>query len=309
VIQTRALAEGTGSTGGYLVPQGFYTQIVETLKTFGTLLNVATVLHTPLGNALPIPTMDDTSNEGVIVPENGSIPELGATFGQKTLGAYKFSSNIVRVSYELLNDSASVVLPQVNDGYSTGAASGVEGIINDISGERIGRIMDHKYTVGAGTTEPMGIVNAVTAFTTGATGQTTSIIYDNLIDLQYSVDKAYRNAAGWMLNDLSIAAIRKLKDTQGHPLWQPALTAGAPDLLLGYPVQTNNYVPVMAANAVSVLFGDFRRYYIRIVDQVIAQRLTERYADFGQVGFLILMRADGNLMDTSAVKAYKNSAT
>jgi HK97 family phage major capsid protein len=98
---------------------------------------------------------------------------------------------------------------------------------------------------------------------TGATGQTTSVIYDNLVDLVHSIDPSYRNQnCKFMLADATLAAVRKIKDTQGHPLWQPSVQAGVPDSLLAYPVVINQDMPVMAASAKSILFGDIRAAYV-----------------------------------------------
>lgn len=312
-LESRAMGIGTGAGGGFLVPSGFYNTIVETMKTFGTFLNTATVVHTATGQPLPVPTLDDTGNEGAIIAESGTITEQDAALGSHTLGAYKFTSKMINVSYELLQDaSAGISLPGTatdGSGHPDPNADGLDAIIRNLAGERIGRIMDHKFAVGTGTGEPSGLLQTVVTGKTGLTGQTTSLIYDDLIDLIYSVDKAYRGAARFVAADATIGAIRKLKDTQGHPLWNPSVQAGVPDTLLGYPVDTNNYIPTMAANAKSLVFGDIRRYYIRMVDEVVAMRLVERYADLGQVAFFILMRADGFQMDSAAIKVYANSAT
>jgi HK97 family phage major capsid protein len=113
-----------------------------------------------------------------------------------------------------------------------------------------------------------------------------------------------------MARDAVLGSIRKLKDTTNQPLWQPSMQAGVPDTILGYPITVNNDMPAMAANAYSILFGDFQRYYIvRQVRDIQMLRLEERYADFLQVGFLAFARYDGTKDDTNAVKAYRNSAS
>ena len=146
---------------------------------------------------------------------------------------------------------------------------------------------------------------------TGTTGQTTSVIYDDLVDLTHSVDPAYRAGAKFMMNDSSLKVVRKLKDSQNRPLWEPSVQAGVPDSLLGFPVVTNQDVATMAANAKSILFGRLDKYKTRIVKDVTILRLVERFAENLQVAFLLFMRADGALLDagTNPVKYYANSAT
>ena len=154
-------------------------------------------------------------------------------------------------------------------------------------------------------------VTASSVGKTGATGQTATVIYDDIVDLVYSVDKAYRQNAKFMMNDSTVKAIRKLKDGNGLPLWQPTLQAGEPDSLIGYPVVINNDVAAMAASAKSILFGDFKKYKVRRVKDVTLLRLVERYAEAHQVGFLAFARFDGDLLDagTDPIKHYANPAS
>ncbi len=293
--ELRAQGVATGAAGGFLVPQGFRLKLQETLKFFGGMRQVAEGIDTDSGNDLPWPTNDDTANVGAILAENTAATEQDTTLGQKTLKAYMYTSKLVRVSYQLLQD----------------AAFDVESWLPRKLGERIGRIHNTHFTTGTGASQPEGVQTNAATGKTGATGQTTSIIYDDLVDLVHSVDVAYRSErARFMTHDLSVAKFRKLKDSQGQPLWQPSVQTGQPDTLLGHGVVVNNDIPVMAASVKSVLFGDFfLGYVIRDVTDVQLLRLEERYADFLQVGFLAFARADGLPQDTASYKAYANSAT
>jgi HK97 family phage major capsid protein len=127
----------------------------------------------------------------------------------------------------------------------------------------------------------------------------------------HAVDPAYRaTGVGWMMSDAAMKAVRRLKDADGRPLWEPSLQAGVAETLLGYPITINQHVPAPAASAKSILFGNFRAaYVIRIVNDFGLLRLNERYADALQVGFLGYARADGTLQNASAVRAYQHSAT
>lgn len=293
--EMRALGAATGAAGGFTVPQGFRAVLTETMKYYGAMLGVANVFETETGNDLPWPGNDDTGNEGAYLAENTAVTEQDVVFTTKTLKAHTINSKLVRVAIQLIQDTAFDIdtwLPRK-------------------LGERIGRRANRAFTTGTGTNEPEGVQTNAVIGKTGATGQTTSITYDDLVDLEHSVDIAYRNERSrFMLHDLSLAKARKLKDSQNRPLWEPSLQVGTPSLLNGRGYVINNDMPQMAASAKSILFGDFYAgYLIRQVQARQAMRLTERYAEFLQVGFLAFERHDGKPDDTGAVRAYSNSAT
>lgn len=294
--EVRAQGVGSGSIGGFSVPQGFRDKIQESLKKFGGVTEVAEPIITGTGADLPWPTNDDTANKGARLAENTQITEQDIVLGQKTLKAHVYTSKLVRVAWQLLQDT----------GFD------LESFLARKLGQRIGRILNDEFTVGTGTTMPEGIQTNAVAGKQGIAGQTTSVIYDDLIDVIHSVDAAYREggACRWMMNDLSLAKVRKLKDSQNRPLWQPSVVEGIPDTILGYGVKVNNDIPVMGASVRSILFGDFfAGYAVRTVVGVNLVRLEERYADFLQVGFFAWARHDGIPQDTAAYKAYQNSAT
>lgn len=291
-----AMSTGTGSEGGYTTQNEFGNTLLEALKAFGGIRQVATVIPTETGQPLDWPTTDATSETGEIVGENASVSVGETTFGTKQHTVFKWSSKSIALPFELLQDSHI----------------DIEGYIVGLLQTRLGRITNNKYTVGAGTTEPWGIVTDAASGKVGTTGQTTSVIYDDLVDLEHSVDPAYRAmGAGYMFNDLTLAEIKKLKDTQGRPLWLPGMASGAPDTILNRPYVINQDMAVMAANAKSILFGDFSKFIIRDVMGVQLFRMTDsKYTEKGQVGFLAFMRSGGRLIDVGgAVKYYQNSAT
>lgn len=296
-IDTRALSSVTDAAGGYTVPDEFSNRLVETMKAYGGLLGIVDVLTTASGTDLLWPTNDDTANEGAILDENTQISEQDVAFGQGKLKAYTYTSKLIRVPLQLLQDSAI----------------DIEAFLARRIGERIGRAVAGHIATGAGTTQPVGVANATVGFgvgVTGATGNTTTVTYDSLVDLEHSVDPAYRGSAQYAMNDLTLAAIRKLKDSQNRPLWVPSVAGGLPSTINGRPYTIDNKLPAPAANAKSILFGDFKTGYIaRRVSGAQVLRLSERYADFLQVGFFGFARWDGVIQDAAAVKAYKHSAT
>lgn len=297
VLKEMRAQSTSNSAGGYTIPTGFYNQLIDGLKAYGGIREAgATILTTASGNSLPIPTVDDTSNVGAILAENTAAAAQDLTFGQKSLGAYKYTSKVVLVSYELMQDSAF----------------NMEAFLAQKLAERIGRITNTHFTTGDGSSKPYGVVAGAAAGKTGATGQTTSVTYEDLVDLLHSVNRAYRTPnAAFMMADSTYKAIRKLKDSEGLPLWAVNVANGAPDTLLGARIVINDDVAAMAANAKSILYGDFSNYYIRDVTGVELYRISDKYIESGQVGFVAFSRHDGVLVDAgqNPIKYYANSAT
>ncbi|WP_181444676.1 phage major capsid protein [Bacillus sp. 03113] len=296
-FEARALSAVTGASGGFTVPQGFYNEIISAMKPFGGMRQSrATILRTGSGNDLPIPTNDDTANVGAIVGENAAAGNAtDPVFAQKILKAYKYTSKTFLIPIELLQDSAF----------------DVEAFIRQKITERIARILNQHFTTGTGSGQPQGVVTGSTLGKEGATGQTGSITYDDLVDLQHSVNPLYRANAEWMFNDNSLKIIRKLKDSNGLPLWQPSLTAAEPDTILGKPYRINTDMADMAASAKSILFGDFANYFIRDVLDLMIVRISEKYIENGQIGFIAFSRHDALLIDAGQgpIKYYANPAS
>lgn len=294
----------SSALGGVLVPTIVMPTALAKLKAFGGMRAVAREIATAGGEPISWPTYDDTGNAGEWVAENVAATVQGVnTFGAVTLNAYKFSSQIIPASIEILQDSAV----------------DVEALIMDALYVRSGRGHNTAFTIGGGSTQPTGVVPACASGVVGATGTTTSISYLNLVDLVHSIDPAYRRlpSVGFMFHDSTLKAIKKLVDGNGRPIWLPSTgsaldTQRDPDTILGYPYTVNQDVAVMAASAKSILFGAFEKYLIRDVMSFQVLRLTDSaYSTKGQVGFLAWSRVDGNMIDASntSIKYYQNSAT
>ncbi len=282
-------ATSPGADGGYLVPQGFMAELVKSLKAWGPMLDpgVTRFLNTAAGNTIPWPTMDDTSNTGALIAENAQVSLAEMAFGTKMLEAYKYTSGVVLVSSELLQDSAL----------------DVEAIVRDAMAERIGRIANLHLTTGDGSAKPHGIVAAAGAGATAASA--TAISFDDIIELYHSVDPAYRAdpSCRFMFNDGTLKALRKLKDGEGEYIWQPAnVSLGQPDTILNQPYSINQAMDSIATGKKTVAFGAFNRYVVRRVNEFSIRRLVERYADYDQTGFIGFTRFDGELLDAAAVK-------
>ena len=290
-----AMSTTTTTEGGYTVPTEVAKMVIDALKAYGGMRDVAEIITTEGGNPWNFPTSDGTAETGEIVAENAAASAGDMTFGTVALNPFMYSSKKIALPWQLISDSAVDVVGFVVNRLAT----------------RLGRITNTHYTTGDGSSKPFGLMARTSAGKTGTTGQTLTVIYDDLVDLKHSVNRAYRKNGKWMMNDLSVAVVSKIKETTGRPIWEAGITAGAPDMLLGHPVVTNDDVAVMAANAKSIAFGDLSMYKIRdIANSVIMRRFDDSaFALNGQVGFCGWMRTGGNLVDTSAAKHYANSAT
>jgi HK97 family phage major capsid protein len=289
--EMRASATSPGSAGGYLIPPGYRQIIIERMKAFGGLMAYATVINTSTGNPLQWPTNDDTGNVGSILTENSTASNVDFTFGTATLGAYMYNSGIVKASLQVLQDSVfdlNTWLP-------------------DHLGTRIGRKVAADLVNGTGSSQPLGIVTNCPVTVTGA--DQTSITYDNLIDLEHSLDPAYRQNCRFMMNDAVLAVIRKIKDSQGHPLWVPVPVPGMAPTINGQQYFVDQAMALVGASNKSILFGDFSRaFVIRHVLDMQMVRFNERYMDALQVAFLAFTRLDSTLQDSNAVAAFQHHA-
>lgn len=290
-----AMSTTVATEGGYTVPTEIAKMVIERLKAFGGMREVAEVITTETGTGLNFPTSDGTGEEGEIVGENQPVTGLDVTFGTVPLNTFMYSSKKIALPLQLIQDSAIDVIALVINRLAT----------------RIARIQNRHYTVGGGTTQPDGMIPKAGIGKIGASGQTVTITYDDLVDLKHSINRAYRSAAKFMMNDLSVSTVSKLKDTAGRPIWVPSVDVGAPDSLLGFAVAINDDMAVMAANAKSIAFGDFSKYMIRDVANTTTMRRFDdsAFALLGQVGFCGWTRSGGNLVEPAAVKVYTNSAT
>jgi len=278
---------------GSPVPTSFYDQVIMLARHIGPMLSTSTVLNTASGENLQIPSLAQYST-AAITGEGTAIAESDPVFNSFiTLGAYKYSF-LVQLSTELIEDSGVDIL----------------GFLATEVGNELGYRVNAALTTGSGTNQPKGIVAAAAAGVTGGTGVSGAFTADNLISLVYSVDTAGRRLAGsgFQMNSASIGKMRKLKDTAGNYVFQPALSADAQDLLLGYPVFENPAMVDTATSAKSVIFGHLPSYYVRQVGGIKLDRSDDYAFNAGLVTFRATMRVDGNLPQTSHVKYFIGNA-
>ncbi|WP_420150192.1 phage major capsid protein [Spirosoma sp.] len=292
--ETRAQSSGSGAAGGYLVPREFSNEIEVALKAYGGMLELGRIWGTGTGATVDWPTMDDTATKGRILSSGTDATpdstDLG--FGSKTLGAFTYTSDVIKVDNALMQDSA----------FNLGA------LITEAMGIRFGRIQNEHYTKADGTNKPRGVIIDAGEFVTGVAAA--ALTADNLLDLLHDVNRAYRKNGKYTLNDLTLAAIRKLKDQEGRYIWSMGdMQKGTPETIWGHQYVINDDLADIGAGKKSVGFGDFSKYIIRNVAQPLIIRLTERFAEYNQTAYVGFMRTDARLLNTGAVKFLKHAAS
>jgi HK97 family phage major capsid protein len=308
--ERRDMGIGTTTLGGYFVPRGFVYEVEESMKWYGSMLQSSEIMDTATGQPLPYPTDNDTMNMGAIVGEGQQVQEQDVTIGQILFGAEKFTTKTVKASLELLQDSAFAIAPYLRKKFAI----------------RLGRILNNKFTLGQGTganpVEPTGLITAIVAacgipalasagvaygqpvIAQGSSGNTggaetggTSIGSQDMTDLEHTVDPAYRAGSSYQMHDQTLRIVKRLLDKFGHSLWKASMASGDPDRINGYPYWINNDMATIAPNAITVTFGDHKKYLVRRVKELGVITLQERFADYGQVAYLGFARYDGNLLD------------
>ncbi|MDU2219802.1 phage major capsid protein [Finegoldia magna] len=283
------LKVGTDESGGYLVPEEMEADIVNGLEDENIVRKLATKVQTSGLHKINIAA---TKPAALWVEEGGQLTFGDGTFDQVSLDAHKLHVGI-KVTEELLYDAAFNLEKYISEEFTRALANAEE----------------DAFLNGDGVNKPTGIFDSKKGGELGVTTKAQTITADELIDLVYSLDRPYRKRAAFILNDATVAQIRKLKDVNGAYIWQPSLKDGEPDRLLGYPAYTSAFAPKAEKGKLAVAFGDFSYYKIGDRGNRSFQDLKELFAGNGMVGFLGKERVDGILVLREAVKLLKIGAT
>lgn len=278
---TDILQEGVDTDGGYLVPEEYDRRLIDVLNENNIMRTLGTRITT---SGLHRITLTATKPAALWVEEGGKIPFADATFGQITIDAFKLAVGI-KVTNELLYDS---VFP-------------LENYIIEQFGKALGNAEEDAFLNGDGNKKPLGLFSKDGGAISDVTTTGASISADDIINLIYALSRPYRQNAKFIMNDSTISNIRKLKDGNGNYMWQPSIKEGEPDRLLGYPIYTSPYAPVLAAGKPVIAFGDFSYYNIADRGTRSIQELSELYAETDTTGFIAKERVDGKLILPEAV--------
>lgn len=287
---SNVLQEGVDTAGGYLVPEEYDKRLIDGLTEENIMRTLGTTITTSGEHKINIAGAKPAASW---IEEGGALVFEDASFDQIILDAHKLHVAI-KVTDELLYDNAFNLESYILTQFSKALANAEE----------------NAFLNGDGVGKPLGIFaengGGQVAITTNTQS---SITADEIINLVHSLKRPYRKNAKFIMNDQTIALIRKLKDNNGAYLWQPSLQAGEPDRLFGYPVYTSAYVPTVAAGKPVIAFGDFSYYNIGDRGVRSFDQLRELFAGNGMVGFLAKERVDGKLVLPEAVQILKMKAS
>ena len=276
------LQEGVDADGGYLVPEEYDHRLIDTLSEENIMRRLATTITTSGEHKINIAA---TKPAASWIEEGGALTFGDATFSQILLDAHKLHVAI-KVTEELLYDNAF----------------NLEGYILDQFGKALANAEEDAFLNGDGTGKPLGLFAAKGGGTVAGT-LTAAIKSDDMLDLVYALKRPYRKTASFIMNDKTLASLRKLKDNNGAYIWQPSYQAGEPDRVLGYAVHTSAY-----AQEDAIAFGDYKYYNIGDRGTRSFSELRELFAGNGMIGYVAKERVDGKLILPEAVQILKLKA-
>ena len=282
------LQEGIDSSGGYLVPAEYDSRLIDKMTEENIMRKLGTTITTSGEHKINIAAAKPAASW---IEEGGALTFGDATFAQMILDAHKLHV-AVKCTEELLYD----------------AAFNLEGYLLDQFSRALANAEEEAFLMGDGQGKPTGLFHLTSGGQVAVTTKGVAPTADEIIDLIYSLKRPYRKNAAFIVNDATLATVRKLKDGTGVYIWQPALVAGEPDRLMGYPIYTSAYAPVLEAGQPVMAFGDFSYYNIGDRGTRSFSELRELFAGNGMVGFVAKERVDGKLILPEAVQIMKVKA-
>ena len=276
---SNVLQEGVDADGGYLVPDEYDHRLVDVLTEENILRKLGHKITTSGEHKINIAA---TKPAAAWVEEGGALQFSDATFSQILLDAHKLHVAI-KVTEELLYDNAF----------------NLESYIIEQFGKALANAEEDAFLNGTGTGQPLGLF-AETGGGQIAETLTAALKADDLFNLVYALKRPYRKNASFIMNNRTIAMIRKFKDNNGAYIWQPSYQTGEPDRVLGYAVHTSGFAPEGA-----IAFGDYSYYNIGDRGTRSFKQLTELFAGNGMIGYVAKERVDGKLILPEAVQILK----
>ena len=289
-MELKALTVGTDATAGNLAPAEYVNELIKVITEISPVRSVARIRQTSQ-KEIEVPSKTATF-AAAWTAETGTRSETtGYTTSLNTIPTHELYA-LVDISSALLEDSVFDLEAEMNTEFA----------------EQFAKAEGNAFIAGNGTNKPTGITNGTVVSTTAAAAAA-AIATDDLMDLVHDLKSEYARSASFMLNRSTLGAIRKLKDTAGQYIFQTGFSgqSGLPNTILGHPYVEAPDVADIAANAKSVIFGDFRRGYM-IVDRVALSVLRDPYsqAGSGNVRYIARRRVGGEVVLAEAMRILKH---
>lgn len=298
-VERKALSVGSDPDGGYLVPEETERTVNRALKDISPIRAIAGIRQVS-GSVYKRPFSITGPVTGWVAETASRTQTTAPTLDELSFPTTELYAMPAATS-SLLDDSAVNIDEWLAEEVRVAFAQ-QEGTA---------------FVTGNGTNKPKGFLAYTTVanaswswgnlghILTGADGAfPASDPADKLIDLIYALKAGYRANAHFVMNRATQSVIRKMKDGDDNYLWQPSGAPGEASTLMGYPVAESEDMPTMAADSLSLAFGDFRRGYL-IVDRVGIRVLRDPYSAKPYVLFYTTKRVGGGVADFEAIKLLK----
>lgn len=304
-VELKSFSGAVAADGGYAVPKEIDAIIDATLKGISPIRSIANVVR--VGSA----------GYRKLVTQNGVTSGWASETATRPETATPTFNEIVPSFGELYAN------PAATQAMLDDAAFDVEGWLASEIATEFAKAEGAAFVNGNGTNKPRGFLQAPTAVTSDVTRPFGTLQYiasgaagafvasnpqDKLVELVHALRAPYRQGASWVMNASTLATIRKFKTTDGAFIWQAGMAAGQPDTLLGYPVVEAEDMPDIAANSMSIAFGNFKAGYL-IAERSETNILRDPYSNKPYVHFYATKRLGGAVTNSEAIKVMKFAAS
>lgn len=290
-----SLSKGTGADGGFLAPTEWDRTIIDKLVEVSGMRALATIQTIGTNGFKKLVNLRGTAS-GWVGETAARTETATATFGEITPPMGEIYANPAATN-QLLED-AEVNLETWLAGEIATEFAKQEGtaFISGSGTNRPGGFLNHATGGTLAASNPLGAIAVRNSGVANTIGDA-----DDLVDLCYDLPSSFRSGAVWAMNRLTEAAVRKMKTSDGHFLWQPGLAVGAPATLLGYPIAEMPDMPNIAANSLSIAFGNFMQGYL-IVERAATEILRDPFTNKPFVHFYAKRRVGGTVQNPEALK-------
>jgi HK97 family phage major capsid protein len=294
--ETRAMQLDNALTGGaFASPTSYVNELIKDIDNATVIRGLARVFNVGLGQTMGAPSLDNDVDDADWTAEIQAASETAdIKFGERELTPHQLSK-LVKLSNKLI----------------AGGTQSVEALVRERLAYKFGITQEKTFMSGTGANQPLGLFTASplgisTSYDISTDNTTTAITGNGLMEALYDLKEGYQKNATFLFHRLAVKQIRKLKDSNGQYLWQPALTGGNPNTILDKPYVTSEYVPNTFTTGLYVgLVGDFKYYWICDAQGVLIQVLKELYSLTNQTGYIARAWVDGMPVLGSAFRRIK----